>query len=75
MPRKCTICSHKSRAKIDQALVERQAFRHIAARFDVSTGALVKAQAATEAAHGHPLATETEISVWYGHEVPARQRN
>ena len=27
------------------------------------------------AAHGHPLATETEISVWYGHEVPARQRN
>ena len=27
------------------------------------------------AAHGHPLATETEISVWYGRKVPARMRN
>ncbi len=27
------------------------------------------------AAHGHLLATKTEISVWYGHAVPARQRN
>ena len=27
------------------------------------------------AAHGHPLATETEIRVWYGHPLPARQRN
>ncbi len=24
---------------------------------------------------GQPLATETEISVWYGRKVPARQRN
>ena len=27
------------------------------------------------AATGQPLATETEISVWYGHTVPARQCN
>ena len=27
------------------------------------------------AASGQPLATETEISVWYGHTVPACQRN
>ncbi len=27
------------------------------------------------AATGQPLATETEISVWYGHTVPARMRN
>ncbi len=67
MPRKCTICTHKSRAKVDKALVERQAFRHIAARFQVSTSALVrhhddhlpaalvKAQAATEAAQANAL--------------------
>ncbi len=42
MPRRCTICGHKSRAKIDQALVERQAFRNIAAQFQVSTSALVR---------------------------------
>ncbi len=67
MPRKCTICGHKSRAKIDQALVERQAFRNIAAQFRVSTSALVrhsddhlpsalvKAQEATEAAQADAL--------------------
>ncbi len=27
------------------------------------------------AASGQPLATETEVSVWYGHPLPARQRN
>ena len=27
------------------------------------------------AASGHPLATKTEISVWYGHTVPVCQRN
>ncbi len=27
------------------------------------------------AAHGHPLATKTEISVWYGHAVPPREHN
>ena len=67
MPRRCTICGHKSRAKIDQALVERQAFRNIAAQFRVSTSALVrhsddhlpsalvKAQEAKEAADADAL--------------------
>ncbi len=67
MPRRCTICGHKSRAKIDQALVERQAFRNIAAQFRVSTSALVrhsddhlpsaliKAQKAKEAADADAL--------------------
>ncbi|MHA1152136.1 MAG: hypothetical protein ACTSQ7_05625, partial [Alphaproteobacteria bacterium] len=62
MPRVCTICTHKSRAKIDKTLVVGEKFRHIAAQFSVSTSALVrhrddhlpaalvKAQAATEAA-------------------------
>ncbi len=27
------------------------------------------------AGSGQPLATETEIAVWYGRKVPARQRN
>ena len=27
------------------------------------------------AGSGQPLATETEISVWYGRKVPPRQRN
>ena len=67
MPRRCTICTHKSRAKIDQALVERQAFRAIARQYGVSKDALirhhddhlpvalVKAQAAAEAAQADAL--------------------
>ncbi len=27
------------------------------------------------AASGQPLATKTEVDVWYGHTVPVRQRN
>ncbi len=42
MPRKCTICGHKSRAKIDQALVERRPFRDIAGQHKVSKSALVR---------------------------------
>jgi len=42
MPRKCTICGHNQRQDIDAALVERQSFRNIAARFKVSTSALVR---------------------------------
>ncbi len=42
MPRKCTICHHPNRGAIDKALVRRQPFRHIAARFEVSTSALVR---------------------------------
>ncbi len=67
MPRKCTICGHRSRAKIDKALVERRAFRTIAHQFKVSKHALlrhsddhlpsslVKAQQATEAAQADAL--------------------
>ncbi len=67
MPRVCTICTHKSRAKIDQALVARQPFRAIARQYKVSKDALVrhsddhlpatlvKAQAATEAAQADAL--------------------
>ncbi len=67
MPRVCTICTHKSRAKIDQTLVERQAFRAIARQYGVSKDALirhhddhlpaslVKAQAASEAAQADAL--------------------
>ena len=42
MPRRCTICHHPDRDDIDQALVRREPFRHIAARFEVSTSALVR---------------------------------
>ena len=67
MSRRCTICGHKSRAKIDQALVERRPFRDIAGQHKVSKSALVrhsddhlpsalvKAQQATEAAQADAL--------------------
>lgn len=67
MPRTCTICRHKEREAIDQALVAREPFRHIAAQHRVSTSALVrhsddhiaaelmKAQAATETAQADDL--------------------
>ena len=42
MPRRCTICTHDEREAIDKALVARETFRHIAARFSVSTSALVR---------------------------------
>src|SRR5712691_8802315 len=40
MPRTCTICRHEHRREIDAALVAGEAFRHIATRYDTSTGAL-----------------------------------
>ncbi len=67
MPRRCTICTHKSRAKIDKALVERQAFRALARQYKVSKDALLrhhddhlpatlmKAHDATEAARADAL--------------------
>ena len=67
MPRRCTVCIHKKRIEIDQALVERQAFRAIARQYKVSKdallrhhddhlpAALVKAQAAAEAAQADAL--------------------
>ena len=45
MPRSCTVCTHEARAQIDRALVAGEAFRHIAARFDTSTGALQRHKA------------------------------
>ncbi len=67
MSRTCTICTHANRPDIDQALVAREPFRHIAKRYSVSTAALVrhsddhlpssllKAQAAREAADADAL--------------------
>ncbi len=67
MPRVCTICTNKSRPEIDQALVARRPFRDIAGQHGVSKSALVrhhddhlptalvKAQAATEAAQADAL--------------------
>ena len=67
MPRVCTICTHKSRPKIDKALVVGEKFRNIAEQFHVSLAplvrhrddhlpaALVKAQNATEAAQADAL--------------------
>ena len=40
MTRTCTICIHGDKETINQELVNGTAFRHIAARFDTSTGAL-----------------------------------
>ncbi len=67
MPRTCTICAHDKRPDIDQALVARQPFRAIARQHGVSKDALirhhddhlptalVKAQAAREAANADAL--------------------
>lgn len=40
MPRTCTICNHEQRPEIDRALLDGEAYRHIAARFDTSTASL-----------------------------------
>ena len=40
MPRTCTICRHDERQQLDRELVQRTPYRHIAARYEVSTGAL-----------------------------------
>ena len=74
MPRICTICSHKGREAIDKALVDgHMPFRHIAARFDTSTGALqrhkadhmpmalVNAQGAQEVARGDTLLDQLRL--------------
>ncbi len=45
MPRQCSICAHPERATIDAALVADAPYRHIAARFAVSTGALQRHRA------------------------------
>ncbi len=67
MPRTCTVCSHRDREAIDQALVSGEPFRHIATRTGTSTAALqrhkhdhvprslAKAKEAQELAHADGL--------------------
>ncbi len=67
MPRVCTICTHPEKEAINQALVNGEPFRHIAARYGTSTGALqrhkaddlpsimVKSEKAREVAHADDL--------------------
>jgi len=45
MPRRCSVCDHADRAAIDGALVAGEPFRHIAARYGVSTTALQRHKA------------------------------
>src|SRR5262245_13273628 len=40
MSRPCTVCTHPQRDDVDSALVARVPFRHIAAQYAISTGAL-----------------------------------
>ena len=42
MPRRCTICTHKERDAINQALVAREPFRTIADRFGVTKTSLIR---------------------------------
>jgi hypothetical protein len=42
MPRSCTICTHRERPAIDEALVAGEPFRNIAERFGTSLAALVR---------------------------------
>jgi hypothetical protein len=70
MPRTCTICHHPDRQAIDRALLSGLPFRHIAAQWEVSTGALqrhkeadlpallVKAEEAVEALRAEDLLGE-----------------
>ncbi len=72
MPRTCTICQHPEREAINKALIANEPFRHIAARFGTSTGALqrhkdehlpaimVKSQAAKETAHADDLLSQVK---------------
>jgi hypothetical protein len=67
MPRTCTLCAHPELEAINRALVAGEPYRHIAARFDTSTGALqrhkaehlpatlAKAAEAEEVAHADDL--------------------
>lgn len=70
MPRTCTICNHKERAKIEAALVDGASFRHIASQFRVGyksverhkenclTTTLAKATEAREIVQGDNLLAE-----------------
>ena len=45
MPRSCTVCRHHDREAVERALLAGEPFRHIAERFDTSTGALQRHRA------------------------------
>lgn len=45
MPRRCTVCTHPEKEAINVALVTGEPFRHIAARYGTSTGALQRHKA------------------------------
>jgi hypothetical protein len=72
MPRQCTICAHKQRIEINRELIDNQAFRHIASRYNVSTTSLqrhknnhlpkllMKAKQMKEITHANYLANEIE---------------
>jgi len=45
MPRRCTVCTHPEKEAINAALVAGEPFRHIAARYGTSTGALQRHKA------------------------------
>ena len=72
MPRSCTICAHDEAHAINVALVHREPFRHVASRYEVSTGALqrharehlpellVKAKDAVEVAEAGSLLDRVE---------------
>lgn len=54
MPQICTVCRHQKRSEIDEALLQGEPYRLIAARTGTSTGALARHK------HGHiPLALAT----------------
>jgi hypothetical protein len=45
MPRTCTVCHHRDRESIERSLLSGESYRHIATRFDTSTGALQRHRA------------------------------
>ncbi len=72
LPRSCTICTHDEAHAINVALVHRDPYRHVASRYEVSTGALqrharehlpellVKARDAVEVAEADSLLGRVE---------------
>jgi hypothetical protein len=68
VPRKCSVCDHPERAEIDANLRRAVSFRRIAARFSVSTGALLRYKAshvAAGAAKPEPEPREAPPKRWY----------
>jgi hypothetical protein len=74
MPQTCTLCKHPRRNDIDRALLAGDSFRHIAAQYGTSTGALqrhkadhlpktlLKAQAAQEVVRADTLLADVRTA-------------